>query len=127
MLDKLNRLTNNKPVMLIAEASNQGIGQQDWTKQNDATGTPLSPKMRGPTGDEMSMMIGIAMAHGVDMVCWFVTIVNKGFGGFDGTNADEAAAETTIDAQLNAKPAPVAMNLQIDLSVNGVKYVPAKP
>lgn len=96
IIDKLRRCAPGKPIVYIGECSNQGIGQQDWTKQNDSTGTPLSPKMHGPNPDEMAFEYGVAGAHGVDGIGYFPDRIGKWWEAFDGTTPECEAVMKNI-------------------------------
>lgn len=94
---KLKQAVGNRPIYVIAECSNQDIGKQDWTKQNDATGTPLSPKMRGPTVQEIILEWITFKRDGVAGVWWFPDMIGLGWEGFDGTQDDASGALTALD------------------------------
>jgi len=94
---KIKQAANGKPVYAIAECSNQDIGLQDWTKQNDASGTPLSPKMRGPTAQEIILEWITFKRDGVAGVWWFPDMIGRGWEGFDGVQADASGALAALD------------------------------
>lgn len=99
---------SGKKFFVFIESSDQDLRQQDWTKQNDASGTPLAPKMRGPTADEMLQEIKQAVDHGASGIVYFPDQIGKGWEGFDGTTPEVEAAMKQANAKLagasNASP-----------------------
>jgi hypothetical protein len=85
---KLTRLSGGKPVWACIETGDQLLSRQDWTQGNDATGTPLSPKMRGPTADEFRAEVQAALDGGVTGIVYFPDQIGAGWVGFDGTTDD---------------------------------------
>jgi hypothetical protein len=101
---KIRRLAPGKQIVLITECSDQKISLQDWTAGNDATGTPLRPKMRGPTGAEMAAETQIALAMGASGIGYFPDVIGQRWEGFDGTNPDCEAAMKAINLTLLSAP-----------------------
>jgi hypothetical protein len=99
---------SHKKFFVFIECSDQDLREQDWTKQNDATGTPLAPKMRGPTAGEMLQEIQLAVDHGASGIVYFPDQIGKGWEGFDGTTPEVEAAMKQVNAKLAgaAKSAP---------------------
>jgi hypothetical protein len=73
------------------ETGDQLLSRQGWTQGNDATGTPLSPKMRGPTPDEFRSELETVTAAGVDFIIYFASQIGEGWVGFDGTTPEVEA------------------------------------
>jgi hypothetical protein len=87
------------------ETGNQLLSRQPWTQANDATGTPLSPKMRGPTADEFRQELDAVNAAGVDFVIYFASVIGAGWVDFDGTTPEVEAVMKSY-----AWPAPGAVS-----------------
>lgn len=103
--DRIKKIAPTKMVVAVLEASNQDIGKQPWTLQNDATGTPLSPKLRAPTPAEFIQEVETAVAHNVGGVVYFPDKIGLGWEGFDGVvEAGLEGAMISEDAKLNAPP-----------------------
>jgi hypothetical protein len=110
------------------------LNKQDWTKQNDASGTPLGPKMRAPTAAEMQQEINLAVQHGAEGIVYFPDQIGRGWEGFDGTTPDLEAMMKQMNAQLApavaaspvAAPAtPAAVSAPLDghdITIDGVTY-----
>jgi hypothetical protein len=94
---KLKQAIGNKPLYAFGECSNQDLGKQPWTQGNDASGTPLSPKMRGPTALETIQEWIVFKQAGVAGVWWFPDMIGLGWEGFDGTQPDTAGALTALN------------------------------
>lgn len=139
--DRVHRLqqAGGKPVVAVLECSNQDINKQPWTAQNDSTGTPLGPKMRGLTAAEFTQEFNTAVAAGAVAIVYFPDQIGAGWEGYDGTPADVAAAMTTANATLAKKT--VTFNLPAlpaqptatttpstqpthNVVIDGVQYVP---
>ena len=130
-LDKLKAWTNGqKKIYVFIECSDQNLRVQEWTKQNDATGTPLSPKMRGPTPAEMQKQVEIAIQHGAAGIIYFPDKIGKGWEAFDGTTPECEITMKQINTRLTAladknspkdkKPAPLDGK---EITIDGVTYI----
>lgn len=125
-LDKLRRCAPGKPIVFIGECSDQNKRIANWWKDQ-----PIATSMRGPTADEMAFEYGVALAHGANGIAYFPDRIGVNWEAFDGTTPPCEVAMKNFNA-LYAPSAAAYMNaagaaIQFDLTINGVKYVPAKP
>ena len=94
----------NKKIFVFIETCDSNIKVQDWAQANDATGTPLAPKMRGPTPEEMKKEVEVSMQHGASGIIYFPHVIGKWWEKFDGTPLENEAAMKEINAKLGGAP-----------------------
>lgn len=100
-LKRLAKDSGGKPLGAFIECSNQLLGEQPWTQQDDGTGVWLSTKMRGPTAGEFGQEVHSAVVDGgATSIGYFPDVIGKGWVGFDGVPDDIAAAMTQLNATL---------------------------
>ena len=105
---------------------------QDWTKQNDSTGTPLSPKMRGPTPAEMQREVEVVLQHGANGIVYFPDKIGKSWESFDCTTPECEAMMKQINTRLTGlaeKSSPKAEGKGAapmdgkEVTIDGVTYI----
>jgi hypothetical protein len=96
-VDQLKSWGKGKPVVAFIECSDQQLWMQSWV-------TPeLAAKMRGPTPQEMTKEINLAVSHGAKGIVYFPDVIGAGWISFDGVTPDLEAAMIDVNAAIIAK------------------------
>lgn len=91
-----------KKYFAAIECSDQGMRVQGWMQDpaNAINGQLRSAVSRGPTINEMSKQIALAVSKGYNGIFYFPDDIGNGFNGFDSTPTDVANAMTGINDYL---------------------------